>query len=164
MLLKDIDKAHNVGLDHVEQRLSILFFISTVLALPLIVLFGRLADLMNVQSLILTVLLLEVIGHIFIIWNVEEITIFYDVGFIITRIFYPILQMLGMTMVNKFCDADKIPMVMGFSGAALGVWSSIAQLSAGYLYGVSKMAPFFIPLGMSGILAIVIILLKLSKN
>lgn len=62
-----------------------------------------------------------------------------------------------MTMVNKFTEQTKIPMVMGFSGAILGVWSSLAQLSAGYLYGVSKMAPFLIPLSMSGILAIVII-------
>lgn len=66
-------------------------------------------------------------------------------------------------MVNKFTDPDKIPMVMGFSGAILGVWSSIAQLSAGYLYGVSKMAPFLIPLGMSGLLAIVIIALKFMR-
>lgn len=67
-------------------------------------------------------------------------------------------------MVNKFCDPEKIPMVMGFSGAVLGVWSSLAQLSAGYLYGVSKMAPFFIPLGMSGLLAIAIILLKITRK
>jgi hypothetical protein len=71
VLLKDVDASNNIDLTHVERRLSILFFISTILALPLVVLFGRLADLVKIQNLILIVSLLEVLGHILIIWNVE---------------------------------------------------------------------------------------------
>jgi hypothetical protein len=72
--------------------------------------------------------------------------------------------MLGITIANKFIELEKIHIVMELSGAILGVFASILLVTGGYLYDVSKAAPFYILLGMSGLLEIVILILNLKKR
>jgi hypothetical protein len=71
ILIKDIYSAQDLSISHVEKKLSILFFISTIVALPLILLFGRMADIMKISNLVLVVCIFEIIGHSLIIWKVD---------------------------------------------------------------------------------------------
>jgi len=104
------------------------------------------------------------VGHFLIIWKIDQISTFYDIGFIITRIFWSILQMLGITLISKSVDENLRGTVFGIAGACLCLSVSISQVAGGYLYNLSKMAPFLIPLSMNGILLLtILVVLKMQK-
>lgn len=98
ILIQDIYSENEISLKHVERKLSILYAISTTLSLPLILLVGRLSDnIIKIHYLTIIISLFEMSGLFLIIYKIDQITIFYDLGFIIIRVFLPILANLGIT-------------------------------------------------------------------
>ena len=100
---------------------------------------------------------IEMLGLICIIVDTKQITIWYDLGFNILRIFSLVSLMLGYTLISQKTEVSLIGTVFGIASAGLCFSISMSQLVGGYLYDISRMAPFCFPLVMCGIFFILLI-------